>query len=177
MLLKSVLYRVIMSGNEEGPYYEDFEIGSKYRSRNGRTLTDNDNIWFSLITNNSNQIHFNSDYTGKFYPGEPFNGRLVVNGMLTMAVVVGLTVEYTSSRGFMLSLDKAEFVNPVFAGDTLYGEVEITGKRLSGSRPGFGIVTISTTGRNQKNDIVVTFERKFMVPEKNVTWNDGKKED
>lgn len=155
---------------EDGPYYEDFEVGSKFRSRVGRTVTDADNIWFSLITNNSNQIHFNEDYTAQNYPGEPFKGRLVVNGMFTLSVVVGLMVEYTSSKGFMLSLDNAVFSHPVFKGDTIYGEVEITGKRESKSRPGFGIVSIKTTGTNQKGDTLLTFDRKFMIPFRESKW-------
>ncbi len=163
-----------MQLTDDGPYYEDFEVGSKQRSRVGRTLTDTDNIWFSLLTNNSNQIHFNADYVQKSYPGEPFNGRLVVNGMLTLAIAVGLMVEFTSSKGFMLSLDNAKFSKPAFSGDTVYAEVEVTEKRESGSRPGFGIVSIKTTGRNQKGETLVTFDRKFMIPMRGRKWEGGK---
>ncbi len=162
-----------MAFSQDGPYYEDFETGAYYRSKTGRTLTKTDNIWFTLLTNNNNQIHFNEDYTGKQYSGEPFNGRLVVNGMLTIAVIVGLTVEYTSSKGFMLSLDNVKFSNPVFEGDTIYAEVTVTEKRLSKSRPGFGIVSISTVGKNQDEKVLVTLDRKFMVPLKNASWRDN----
>jgi acyl dehydratase len=69
---------------EEGPYFEDLDIGMKFKSKIGRTLTDVDNIWFTLLTNNTNQIHFNKDYTERYYAGEPFKGKLVVNGILTL---------------------------------------------------------------------------------------------
>lgn len=164
-----------MPPSDDGPYYEDFEKGAIFRSRSGRTLTDTDNIWFSLLTNNSNQIHFNEDYVVKNYPGPPFNGKLVVNGMLTLAVVVGLMVEFTSAKGFMLSLDNAKFTSPAFSGDTIYAEAEVTDRRESKSRKGFGIVTIRTTGKNQKGDTLVTFDRKFMIPLKGSRWS-GKKE-
>lgn len=164
-----------MQSSDGGPYYEDFKVGSTYKSRAGRTLTDTDNIWFSLLTNNSNQIHFNLDYVKKNYPGRPFNGRLVVNGFLTLATVVGLMVEFTSSRGFMLSLDNAKFSNPVFSGDTIYAEAEIMDKRESKTRKGFGVVSIKTTGRNQDGETVVTFDRKFMIPMRGRKWK-GEKE-
>lgn len=154
----------------KGPYFEDFAIGSRHKSRVGRTITDTDNIWFSLLTNNNNQIHFNVDYTEKNYPGEPFKGRLVVNGLLTLSTVVGLVVDYTSAAGFMLSLDNARFKNPVFAGDTLYAEVEIIDKRESKSRPGFGVVKIKTHGLNQRGEEVVEFDRTFMVPKNGTKW-------
>ncbi|WP_201779504.1 MaoC family dehydratase [Acidiplasma cupricumulans] len=115
-------------------YYDDINVGDRYSSSVGRTITDMDNIWFTLLTNNNNQIHFNADYTKKYYPGEPFNGRLVVNGMLTIAVVVGLVVEYTSKNGFMLGIDGVKYMHPVFAGDTLYASAEVIEKRESRSK-------------------------------------------
>ncbi len=151
-------------------FYEDIKIGDVYLSEIGRTITDNDNIWFTLLTNNSNQIHFNSDYTQKNYSGNPFNGRLVVNGMFTMAVVVGLSVEYTSKNGFMLGIENVKFRVPVFSGDTLYSRVEIVDKRESESHKGFGIVKIKTTGINQKSQEVMEMIRTFMIPMKNEKW-------
>lgn len=151
-------------------YYEDINIGDTYKSTNGRTVTDVDNIWFTLLTNNSNQIHFNSDYTSKNYSGEPFNGRLVVNGMLTIAIVVGLAVEHTSKNGFMLGIDDVKYKHPVFAGDTLYSSVEVVDKRESTSRKGFGVIKIKTIGYNQKSEEVIEMIRTFMVPMKGRKW-------
>ncbi|KJE49981.1 MULTISPECIES: MaoC family dehydratase [Acidiplasma] len=151
-------------------YYDDINVGDRYSSSVGRTITDMDNIWFTLLTNNNNQIHFNADYTKKYYPGEPFNGRLVVNGMLTIAVVVGLVVEYTSKNGFMLGIDGVKYMHPVFAGDTLYASAEVIEKRESRSKKGFGIIKIKTTGYNQNSEEVIEFTRTFMIPKKESKW-------
>ncbi|EHP69388.1 acyl dehydratase [Metallosphaera yellowstonensis MK1] len=148
---------------------------SPFKSKVGRTITDVDNIWFTLLTNNSNQIHFNKDYTEKYFPGEPFKGRLVVNGFLTLAIVAGLLVEQTSQNSFMLGIENVKFLNPVFAGDTIYGEAEVIEVRESKSRAGFGIVKIRTWGYNQRGEKVVEFDRVFMVRKRGVSWTGEKK--
>lgn len=152
---------------EEGPpaafYFEDLRPGLKFKSPVGRTLTDVDNIWFSLLTNNVNQIHFNKDYVEKHYSGSPFHGRLVVNGILTLAVAVGLT-SHLSARGFMLGLENVRFRRPVFAGDTIYAEAEVVEARESRSRPGHGIVRLRTKAYNQRGEVVLEFDRIIMVP-------------
>ncbi|MDV3243644.1 MAG: MaoC family dehydratase [Nitrososphaerales archaeon] len=144
-------------------FFEDFKPGARFKGRVGRTVTDADNIWFTLLTNNSNQIHFNADYAAKNFAGEPFEGRMVVNGFLTLATVAGILVEQTSANGFMLGLRDVRFLSPVFAGDTIYAECEVTGVRESRSRPGSGIVSLRTWGYNQKGERLVDFERDFMV--------------
>ncbi|QIW22883.1 MaoC family dehydratase [Sulfolobus sp. S-194] len=165
-----------MLESSEGPYFEDFKIGQRFKSKIGRTLTDVDNIWFTLLTNNSNQIHFNKDYTEKYFQGEPFKGRLVVNGFLTLAIVAGMLVEQTSQNGFMLGIENVKFLNPVFSGDTIYAEAEVIKVRESKSRPGFGIVKIRTWGYNQKGEKVVEFDRVFMVRKRGASWTGEKKE-
>lgn len=151
-------------------FYEDIKVGDTYKSEMGRTITDVDNIWFTLLTNNTNQIHFNKDYTEMKYAGAPFNGRLVVNGMFTIAVVVGLAVEYTSKNGFMLGIDNVKYKHPVFAGDTLYAKVEVVEKRESNSKKGFGIIKIKTIGINQKSEEVIEMIRTFMIPKSGNNW-------
>ncbi len=155
---------------EDGPYFEDLNVGMKFKSRIGRTLTDTDNIWFTLLTCNTNQIHFNKDYTEKYYADEPFKGRLVVNGLLTLAIAVGLTVEFTSARGFMIGIENVKFLHPVFSGDTIYTETEIIEKRESKSRPNFGIVKVKTRAYNQEGREVLEFERIIMIPKKGSSW-------
>ena len=160
--------------SSEGPYFEDFKVGQKFKSKVGRTITEADNIWFTLLTNNSNQIHFNKDYTEKFFPGEPFKGRLVVNGFLTLAIVAGLLVEHTSQNGFMLGIENVKFLHPVFPGDTIYAEAEVIEVRESKSRPGFGIVKIRTYGYNQNGEKVIEFDRVFMVRKRGAVWTGEK---
>src|SRR5579875_1155627 len=121
------------AGMEGGRFYEDFRVGMQLKGRGGRAATDAGNIRPTRITNYSSQIHFNSDCARKYFPGEPFSGRMVVNGFFTLATVVGLLVEYTSMNGFMLGLDELRFFKPVFSGDTIYAECEVVEARESKS--------------------------------------------
>ena len=97
-------------------YFDDFRPGMRFKGAVGRTVTDADNIWFTLMTNNNNQIHFNADYARKNFPGEPFKGRMLVNGFMTLATVAGILVDHTSAHGVMLGLTNVRFVRPVFSG-------------------------------------------------------------
>ena len=153
-----------------GKYFEDFKEGQVIRHSLGRTVTDVDNIWFTLLTNNTNPIHFNKDYAEKNFPGPPFNGRMLVNAALTFAIVAGLSVEETSKHGVMLGLNNLKLPNPVFAGDTLYAESKVISKRKSNSRPGMGIVTITTRGYKPDSTTVIMFERTFLTRMKGKVW-------
>jgi acyl dehydratase len=150
----------------QGLHFEDFREGMRFKGSVGRTVTDADNIWFTLLTNNGNQIHFNADYAKRSFPGRPFRGRMVVNGFFTLATVAGILVEKTSTHGFMLGMDKVKFLHPVFAGDTIYAECEVVGVRESKSIPDSGIVTLSSWGYNQRGEKLVEFERDFMIRKK-----------
>ena len=149
-------------------YFEDFKPGMKIKGSIGRTVTDADNIWFTLMTNNGNQIHFNADYAQKNFPGEPFRGRMVVNGFMTLATVAGLLVDQTSAHGVMLGLTNVRFVSPVFSGDTIYAECEVTATRKLKSKKGTGIVSVKTWGYNQRGERIIEFDRDFMVREGDV---------
>lgn len=141
-----------------GRFYEDFAAGDVYRCRQGRTITQFDNISFSLLTNNSNQLHFNDDYARRTEWG-----RCLVNSLLTLAVVTGLSTADVSENGFALGWGTIELPHPVFAGDTLYSESQVLDKRDSKSRPSQGIVEIETRGCNQDGVLVIRFQRAVMV--------------
>src|SRR5580693_1592499 len=141
-----------------GRYFEDFEVGDVYRSRLGRTITDTDNIWFSLLSNNTNQIHFNTEYARQ----TGFE-KLLVNSVLTLAVVAGLGVTDVSENGFALGWDNITLPNPVFAGDTLYAEQTVVEVRPSRSRPQQGIVKVRTLGVKQDGTVVIDYVRSIMV--------------
>jgi itaconyl-CoA hydratase len=142
----------------EGRFFEDFEVGDVYRCRYGRTVTEADNIWFTLLTNNTNQIHFNRDY------GERTEwGRCLVNSALTLAIVAGMGVADISENGFALGWDEVRLPHPLFAGDTLYSESEVIAARESASRPDQGIVTVETRGLNQDGVPVIVYKRTVMV--------------
>lgn len=142
-----------------GRFYEDFALGDVYTSHLGRTITDADNTWFTCITMNTNQMHFNAEFAARTEFGRP----LVVS-TLTLAVVIGLSVRDTSENA-VANLGWGDIVlpKPVFAGDTLWAQSEVTATRESASRPSCGIVSIRTRGVNQRGEVVIEFTRSFMV--------------
>ncbi|HZU04375.1 MAG TPA: MaoC family dehydratase [Chloroflexota bacterium] len=142
----------------EGRYFEDFQVGDIYRCRLGRTVTETDNIWFTLLTNNTNQIHFNTEYAKRTEFGRP-----LINSALTLAIVAGMGVADVSENGFALGWDWIRLPHPVFAGDTLYSESEVVEVRESKSRPEMGIVKVRTRGYNQDGKVVIEYERSIMV--------------
>ncbi len=143
----------------KGRYYEDFEIGDVYRCPFGRTVIDADNVWFTLLTMNTNQIHFNEEYAKR----TEFGKRLV-DSTFTFALVTGMSVsDLTMNSVANLGWDEIRLPSPVFEGDTIYEESEVLSKRESKSRPYAGIVTALTKGLNQKNETVIHFKRTFMV--------------
>jgi itaconyl-CoA hydratase len=142
-----------------GRYYEDFDVGDVFRSRFGRTLTETENIWFTCLTLNTNQVHFNVPFAERTRFGRP-----LVNSTFTLAVVTGMTVPDTSENAAAnLSWTDIKLPNPVFAGDTLWAESEITDLRESASNPRVGIVTMRCRGLNQRREVVIEFKRTFMV--------------
>ena len=142
----------------QGRFFEDFEVGDIYRSRLGRTITQADNVLFTLMSNNTNQIHFNVEYARHTGFEKP-----LVNSIVTLAVVTGLGVADVSENGFALGWDRIDLPNPVFAGDTLYSQSEVVEVRQSRSRPQQGIVTVRTCGVKQDGTIVIDYLRSIMV--------------
>jgi itaconyl-CoA hydratase len=143
----------------EGNFFEDFTVGETYRHDLGRTISEADNTWFTLLTCNTLQVHFNADYAARTEFGKP----LVVS-TLTLAVVTGLSVGDISRNAVAnLAWDKVRLPKPVFIGDTLYAETEILETRPSASRPGQGIVRVRTRGFNQHGDTVIEYERTVLV--------------
>jgi itaconyl-CoA hydratase len=142
-----------------GRCYEDFDIGDVFRSRLGRTITRADNIWFTCLTMNTNQVHFNEPFAA----GTQF-GRPLVNSAFTLALVTGLTVPDTSENAAAnLAWTDITLPKPVFEGDTLWAESEIIALRESGSNPHVGIVTMRCRGINQRREVVIEYTRTFMV--------------
>jgi acyl dehydratase len=142
----------------EGRFFEDFEVGDVYRCRYGRTIMEADNIQFTLLTNNTNQIHFNRDYGAKTEWGS-----CLVNSALTLSVVAGMGVADISENGFALGWDEIVLPNPVFPGDTLYSESEVIDVRPSQSNPGRGIIKVETRGYKQDGKLVIRYRRSVMV--------------
>ena len=148
----------MQNNNSSGRFYEDFEPGQTFRHSLGRTITDADNIWFTLLTCNPNPIHYDAEYAKKTE-----YGRMLVNSTLTLAIVTGLSVSDISLNGINLEWDKVKLPNPLFVGDTIRAESEVISKRESKSKPQFGIVNVKTRGLNQEGKEVIQFERMVMV--------------
>jgi acyl dehydratase len=143
-----------------GRYLEDFTAGDTYEHRPGRTISEADNTWFTLLTMNTHPLHFDAVYAAKTEFGRP-----LVNSCLTLAIVAGMSVSDLSQKATAnLGWDKVRLTAPVFAGDTIYAESEVLEVRESKSRATEGIVTVRTTGRKADGTVFMTYERAFLVP-------------
>ena len=142
----------------EGRYFEDFNVGDVYRCRLGRTVTEADNTWFTLLTCNTNQIHFNNDFAKR----TEF-GKCLINSTLTLAIVTGMGVADVSKNGVALGWDEVKLPHPLFAGDTLYSESRVLEKRESRSNPQRGIVKVRTRGIQQEGKVVIDYVRSVLV--------------
>jgi len=142
-----------------GRFFEDFEVGDVYPHPLGRTVTTTDNIWFTLLTQNTAPIHFDPHYARQTEFGKP-----LVDSTFILALATGQSVTDVSQNVMAnLGWDEVKLPNPVFEGDTLYSQSEVLDKRESKSRTNVGIVTVRTTGFNQDGKVVITFKRTLMV--------------
>ena len=125
----------------------------------GRTLTQNDNIWFTLMTQNTAPLHFDQHYAAQTEFKRP-----LINSCLTLSLVTGQSVTDISQNVFAnLGWDEVRLPNPVFEGDTVYSRSEVLEMRESRSRPDVGVVTVRTEGHNQDGVLVISFRRTLLV--------------
>jgi acyl dehydratase len=144
-----------------GRYFDDFEVGDRYRHWPGHTITEAEDHLFCLLTRAVSPVHTDSEYAR----AEMEAGRNIVVGTLIYSLLVGISVPDTSGKAIAaLGTESLQHLSPVFHGDTLTGESTVVAKRLSKSRPNAGIITIDTRGRNQDGVVVCAFRRSFLVP-------------
>jgi acyl dehydratase len=145
-----------------GRYFEDFTIGDIYEHRPGRTISEADNTWFTLLTMNQHPLHFDHEYAAKSEFGRP-----IVNSALTVSIVAGMSVSDVSQKA-IANLGWTDIVMPapVFHGDTIYAESEVLDKRESKSRPTQGIVSVETRAHKQDGTQVMSFKRTVLVPKR-----------
>jgi itaconyl-CoA hydratase len=142
-----------------GRFLEDFEVGDVYEHPLGRTVTQTDNAWFTLLTQNTAALHFDHHYASQTEFGRP-----LVNSSFTIALVTGQSVSDISQNVLAnLGWDEVRLPHPLFEGDTVYSSSEVIDTRESRSRPNAGVVTVRTTGFNQEGTPVITFRRSVMV--------------
>ena len=143
----------------QGRFFEDFEVGDIYEHPLGRTVTTTDNLWFTLLTQNTAPIHVDHNYAAQTEFGKP-----LVDSTFTLALVTGQSVGDVSQNVFAnLGWDEVRLPAPVFEGDTIYSTSEVLERRESKSRPNVGVLTVKTTGFNQEGTVVITFERTVMI--------------
>ena len=143
-----------------GRYLEDFNVGDIYEHRPGRTITETDNTWFTLLTMNQHPLHFDKEYAkhSEF-------GKILVNSTMTLSMVAGMSVSDVSQKTIAnLGWDKIKMPAPVFVGDTIYAESEVLEIRESKGRPTAGIVTVRTLGKNQDDVVIMDFVRSMLIP-------------
>jgi itaconyl-CoA hydratase len=145
-----------------GRCFEDFQIGDIYEHRPGRTISEADNTWFTLLTMNQHPLHFDREYARHTEFGQP-----IVNSALTLAVVTGMSVSDVSQKAIAnLGWTDIRMPAPVFNGDTIYAESEVLEKRESKSRPTEGIVTIETRAHKADGTLVMEFKRTMLIPKR-----------
>src|SRR5690606_20522405 len=136
-----------------GRYFEDFQVGDIYEHRPGRTVTQTENIWFTLLTMNTHSMHFDEEYA----KASEF-GKCIICSPFTVALMVGMSVSDVSQKAVAnLGWGDIKMTHPLYAGDTLVAESKVLDKRESKSRPGAGIVTVQTDGFNQDGKLVCSF--------------------
>ncbi|MBO0707313.1 MAG: MaoC family dehydratase [Candidatus Dormibacteraeota bacterium] len=142
-----------------GRVFEDFGVGDVYEHPQGRTVSETDNAWFTLLTQNTAPIHVDRHYAAQTEFGRP-----LVNSCYTLALVTGQSVTDVSQNVIAnLGWDEVRLPHPVFEGDTIYSRSEVLEARLSRSRPEAGIVTVRTEGFNQEGVVVISFRRTVLV--------------
>lgn len=152
-----------------GRYLEDFQVGDIYEHRPGRTITESDNIQFSLLTMNLHPLHCDGAYAARSEFGKP-----LVNSGLTLAIVLGMSVADVSQKAIAnLGWKEINLLAPVFPGDTLYAESEVLEVRPSKSRPTQGIVTVRTTGRKADGQEFMNFIRSALIPRRGHALEDA----
>ena len=144
----------------DGRLYDEFVVGETIQHRPGRTITETDNIWFTLLTMNTHPLHFDNEFAA-----ESEFGKALVNSCLTLSIVTGMSVSDISQRAIAnLGWRDVKLSAPVFVGETIYAESEVLAKRESKSRSGQGIVTVKTRGLKADGTVFMEFERNVLLP-------------
>mgnify|MGYP001299659362 CR=1 FL=1 len=154
-----------------GRFFDDYVVGDVYQHPFGRTISEADSTWFTQLTCNTNQNHFNAHLAAS----NPITGgRIIVNSGLTVALVLGLSVIDMSQNAVAnLGWTDIKLTHPVYIGDTIYAESICLDKRESSSRPGMGIITMTTRGLNQDGDVIVSWTRSVMIPKRETGIGQG----
>ena len=146
-----------------GKYFEELEVGLTFEHEPGRTVTETDNLLFTALTQNPQPLHLDAEFAG-----QSIHGRILVNSIFTLGLVVGLSVADTTLGTTLgnLGFDRTTFPHPVFIGDTVRVTSKVTDRRASRTKPDRGVVTFEHTGTNQRGEIICTCSRGAMMMRK-----------
>ena len=146
-----------------GKYFEELEVGLTFEHEPGRTVTETDNLLFTALTQNPQPLHLDAEFAA-----QSIHGRILVNSIFTLGLVVGLSVAATTLGTTLgnLGFDRTTFPHPVFIGDTVRVTSKVTDRRASRTKLDRGIVTFEHTGTNQRGEIVCTCSRGAMMMRK-----------
>lgn len=146
-----------------GKYFEELEVGLTFEHEPGRTVTETDNLLFTALTQNPQPLHLDAEFAR-----QSIHGRILVNSIFTLGLVVGLSVADTTLGTTLgnLGFDRTTFPHPVFIGDTVRVTSKVTDRRASRTKPDRGIVTFEHTGTNQRGEIICTCSRGAMMMRK-----------
>ncbi|MFM5893795.1 MAG: MaoC family dehydratase [Novosphingobium sp.] len=143
-----------------GRYFEDWQVGNRLAHEISRTVTETDNLLFTVMTHNPQPLHLDVEAA----KASEF-GQILVNGTFTFALMVGLSVGDTTLGSLVANLgyDKLVMPKPVFIGDTLRASSEVTELKRSGSRPNAGIITFRHELTNQRGEVVCSCLRTTLI--------------
>ena len=145
-----------------GSYFEDFKVGQVIKHWPGRTISETDNSWFSLLTQNQHPVHIDAHYAKSTQ-----HGQNLVNGLLVLAIAIGQTVNDISLRAIAnLDYESVKHEGPTFHGDTIYTTSTILALRVT-SKGDRGVVYLETEVTNQREERVMEVRRHVLIPKKN----------
>jgi acyl dehydratase len=143
-----------------GKYFEELPIGTSFLHQPSRTVTETDNLLITTLTMNTQPLHLDAEFAAQTQ-----FGKILVNSMFTLSLVIGLSVAETTLGTTIgnLGFEKIDFPHPVFIGDTITAYTEVVEARPSKSKPDRGIVLFEHTGTNQRSEIVCRARRNAMM--------------
>lgn len=146
-----------------GLYLEEFEVGHVFQHALRKTVTESDNMLFSVMTLNPQPLHIDFDFASKTEWGKP-----LVNSLFTLGLLIGISVHDTTLGTTLANLGMTDtvFPHPVFHGDTIRVETEVISVRDSKSKPDRGIVEFEHRAFNQDNTLVARTRRQAMIRKK-----------
>lgn len=146
-----------------GLYLDELEPGRIYHHALRKSVTESDNMLFSVMTLNPQPLHIDFDFAAKSEWGKP-----LVNSLFTLGLMIGISVHDLTLGTTIgnLGMTDTVFPHPVFHGDTIRVETTVISVRESRSRPDRGIAEFEHRAYNQDDVLVARCTRQAMMMKK-----------